>query len=498
VTLMRPVAVALLALALAAVPARAADPVLVAAGDVACDPDPASDAYNGGLGRVPPEETPGRCHQKYTADLIEFLGPTSVLALGDLQYDDGVLDKFTTSYAPAWGRASVKSRTRPVPGNHEYGSGSTSTTDNDIEFDAAAAGYFTTFDQQLADDTAASDPQRGWYSFDVPVNGTNWHIVALNSECTAGLAPDVGWSGGCEVGSEQERWLRADLATNDSDCTLAYWHHPLFSSDGSDGYPLTRPLWQALHDDYADIVLAGHRHNYERFAQQDPLGVPAPGRGVRSWIVGTGGHSLFEFLDPKLPTTEVRDNTSYGVLKLSLHGPGPGHPKGWYEWQFVGDGQSGSTFADSGSADCVEPPDPPVTTATTAKPTPRAVADRLAPELSKPRLSRKRFRVGRGSTARSAALPHGTVIGYTLSEPATTSLRIERRRVVRRKGRKVTRYRKAVTLKRAGKAGGRRVKFSGRVGRKRLAPGVYRVVLTPRDTAGNLGKPRKLLFRIVR
>lgn len=475
---MRVAALTLVVMAVAAGAAQAADPVLVAAGDVACDP--ASPSYMGGNGTLDP--APGKCHQKYTSDLIAPLSPARVLALGDLQYEDGDIDKFTASYDPSWGR--VKAITRPVPGNHEYGSGT--NTPGNTRVDPEATGYFTYFAPQLSPLGAdATDPQRGWYSYDVQAGSTSWHIVAVNSECAAGLADEVAWEGGCAAGSEQERWLRADLASNTADCTLAYWHHPLFSAAG--GSSEMAPVWNALYDDYADVVLAGHRHTYERFAAQDSAGTARPGRGLRSWVVGTGGKEPHTFTLGSLPNAEKRDNTTHGVLKLTLHGPGTGHPYGWYEWQFINDGMSGSTFSDTGSGDCVGPPRP--------APVPlRAVADRVAPRLSRPRLSRKRFRVGRGATARSAAVPRGTVIGYTLSEPATTSLRIDRRRRVR--GR--TRYRRAGTLKRKGKAGRRRVKFSGRIGRKRLAPGVYRVVLTARDTAGNLGKPRKLLFRIVR
>lgn len=230
----------------------------------------------------------------------------------------------------------------------------------------------------------------------------------------------------------------------------------------------------------------------ERFAAQDAAGTGRPGRGIRSWVVGTGGKEPHTFTLGSLPNTETRDNTMHGVLKLTLHGAVPGRPYGWYEWRFVNDGVSGSTFTDSGSADCVGPPRP------AAIPLPQAVADRVAPKLSKLRLSRKRFRVGRGATARSAAVRRGTVIGYTLSEPASATLRIERRKLVRKGGKRVRRYRKAGTLKRKGQAGRRRVKFSGRIGKRALKPGLYRLTITVKDSAGNAGRPRRLFFRVVR
>ena len=204
------------------------------------------------------------------------------------------------------------------------------------------------------------------------LGGTSWHIVALNSECAAGLRVQVGWEGDCAAGSEQEQWLRADLAANTSDCTLAYWHHPRFSSGDIGDNPIMAPIWNALYEDHADIVLAGHDHNYERLAQAGPTGAREPGRGIRSWVVGTGGKNL-KPIPSALPASDVRDNTSHGVLQLTLHGAVPAHPRGWYEWEFAGDGRSASTFTDSGAGDCVGPPVQPTpdaraTTTTTPRP----------------------------------------------------------------------------------------------------------------------------------
>jgi hypothetical protein len=272
-------ALAIAGLALIAIPAHAADPVLVAAGDAACAPGDVD--YNGGAGTVPPAATPGRCHQGYTADLIEGIAPAHLLALGDLQYEDGALSKFNFSYEASWGRTAIKAKTKPVPGNHEYGAGN--TTGGNIHNDPNAAGYFTYFAAQLAaEGPDAGDPHKGWYSFDVPVAGTKWHVVALNSECAAGLRVTVGWDGDCDAGSEQEQWLRADLAADRSDCTIAYWHHPRFSSGDLGDNSIMAPIWDALHDDYADIVLAGHDHNYERFAPKGKTGAVEPGRGIRA------------------------------------------------------------------------------------------------------------------------------------------------------------------------------------------------------------------------
>jgi hypothetical protein len=238
-----------------------------------------------------------------TATLLDGMSGT-VLALGDNVYERGTLEEFENCYHPTWGRH--KDRTRPVPGNHEYET-------------SGAGGYFESFGSR------AGDPARGYYSFDLG----GWHIIALNSNI------------GMEEGSTQERWLREDLRNNDKLCTLAYWHHPLFSS-GSLGTARTRPLWEALYEAGADLVLTGHEHNYERFAPQTPDGEYDAARGVRQITVGTGGAGTHGFNTP-VPNSEVRDRSTYGVIKLTLHADR-------YEWEFVP--VAGSSFRDSGSGSC--------------------------------------------------------------------------------------------------------------------------------------------------
>ncbi|HEU5321805.1 MAG TPA: metallophosphoesterase, partial [Methylomirabilota bacterium] len=205
-----------------------------------------------------------------------------------------------------------KGRTRPAVGNHEYGT-------------PGAAGYFDYFG------AAAGGPGKGWYGYDLGA----WHVIALNSNCAQ--------AGGCHAGSEQERWLRADLAAHPAECTLAYMHHPRFSSGNQHGgSPGVEPLWRALHDHGAEMVLAGHDHDYERFAPQTPGGALDPKRGVRQFVVGTGGRSLRKFGPPK-PNSEARDNTALGVLHLRLR-------DGSYDWRFVA--EPGKSFTDSGSDRC--------------------------------------------------------------------------------------------------------------------------------------------------
>jgi hypothetical protein len=244
-----------------------------------------------------------------TASLVDAL-PGTVAVLGDAAYENGTPDEFARCYEPTWGRH--KARTRPAVGNHEYGT-------------PGADGYWDYFG------AAAGERGKGWYSYDLGA----WHVVVLNSNCTQ--------VGGCQSGSEQERWLRTDLAANDADCTLAYMHHPRFSSGNvHGGSPTVEPLWRALQDDGAEIVLAGHEHDYERFAPQTETGALDQQRGVRQFVVGTGGRRLRSFGPPQ-PHSEARINTAWGVLHLRLR-------DGSYDWRFVA--QTGSSVTDAGSTAC--------------------------------------------------------------------------------------------------------------------------------------------------
>jgi 3',5'-cyclic AMP phosphodiesterase CpdA len=246
-----------------------------------------------------------------TARLVGRIDGT-VLALGDNVYPDGSAEDFDECYAPTWGR--YKERTRPTPGNHEY-------------YTQGAEGYFDYFGK------AAGDPKEGYYSF----NLGEWHIVALNSNCGEAEVR-------CGPGSSQREWLEEDLAANDEKrCTLAYMHHPRFSSGEKHGsHPKLEPLWEALYEAGAEAVLSAHEHNYERFAPQDPAGEADSQGGIRQFVVGTGGKSHYPILDP-LPNSEVHNDETYGVLELTLH------PNS-YEWRFVP--EEGETFTDSGSAQC--------------------------------------------------------------------------------------------------------------------------------------------------
>ena len=240
-----------------------------------------------------------------TASLIRTT-PGTVFTAGDNVYPNGTLAEFRTCYEEAWG--SFKDRTRPVPGNHDYNT-------------KGAAGYYAYFG------AAAGDPSEGWYAYDLGA----WRIYALNSNC--GIVR-------CDAGSPQERWLRADLAANPRTCVAAIWHYPRFSSRG--GHDNVAALWQALADANADLILSGHDHDYERFAPLDPTGAVDRIRGIRQIIVGTGGVGLTSF-GAIHPGSEVRNNSTHGVLKLLLH------PWG-YTWEFVP--VAGRTFRDAGETLC--------------------------------------------------------------------------------------------------------------------------------------------------
>jgi hypothetical protein len=243
-----------------------------------------------------------------TAKLLEGI-PGTVMAVGDLAYPDGAQENFAC-YDKTWGR--VKARTRPAAGNHEFHT-------------AGAIYYFTYFG------SSAGDPAKGYFSYELGA----WHIIVLNSECVS--------VGGCEAGSKEEKWLRSDLAAHPASCTLAYFHKPLFSSGGAHGDALEfRAFWQALYDAHADVVVNGHDHDYERFGPQNPSGEADPTRGIREFVVGTGGKNHRPFHEPD-KNSEVRNADTFGVLKLTLRSHG-------YEWSFVP--EAGKSFTDSGTGTC--------------------------------------------------------------------------------------------------------------------------------------------------
>ena len=272
------------------------DPILVGAGDIGTCSTKADTLTARKVDRV----------------IRKARGRVTVFALGDTVYDRGTKAEYRRCYHPTWG--PFKKRTRPVPGNHEY------LTPN-------ASGYFDYFGK------VAGKRHKGYYSY----NRGGWHIVALNSNCEE--VP-----GGCEPSSPQVRWLKADLAANkDKTCTLAYMHHPRFSSGENGNFPYNaKTFWRVLYNRNADVVLAGHEHDYERFAPQTPSGTLDRAQGIREIVVGTGGANLRPFATIR-PHSQVRNANTHGVLKLTLTADS-------YSWQFVP--VAGQTFTDSGTTSC--------------------------------------------------------------------------------------------------------------------------------------------------
>jgi Calcineurin-like phosphoesterase len=433
--------------------ALAQDPVIAAAGDIACDPD--DPGFNGGAG------TADRCHQRATSDLLVGAGLAAVLPLGDIQYDSASLSNILAVYEPTWGR--VKAISRPILGNHE----------------SSGTGYFDYFNGAGVLDGPAGPRGKGYYSFDVG----SWHLVALNSNCSMVS---------CSAGSEQEQWLRADLAAHPTSCTLAYWHHPRYSSGHDGSNTSMQPLWEALYDADVEILLSGHSHNYERFAALGRDGAPDPAEGIRQFVVGTGGAFFTGGLDSLIANSEVAQNDTFGVLFLTLRPTS-------YDWRFAP--EAGKTFTDTGSGLChglVAPPPPP----------PPPPADVTAPVISKLSISPRRFRAGR---RRVAAAKRGATFRYRLSEAANVRITLRRasngrrvagkcRRATRRnRGRRgCTLYLKAGRFTQQGAAGLNTRWFGGRIRKRTLRPGTFRAGFRAIDAAGNRSRIRRVAFIIVR
>jgi calcineurin-like phosphoesterase family protein len=413
--------------------AAAADPVLAAAGDIACAPNT--------------PETPTTCHQGETAAIVGAIDPTAVAVLGDNQYETGLLPYYQRVFDATWGQ--FRAKTFPVPGNHEY-------------YRVGADGYYAYFG------AAAGDPARGYYAYDLG----RWHILALNSNCT--YVP-------CAAGSEQEQWVRRELAGRQG-CTMAYWHHSLFSSQGGD--PRMRDIWRDLAATRVDVVLSGHNHNYERFAGQGADGRLDPFGGPREFVVGTGGRSLGAIRGPGR-NSEVRQDQVFGVLALVLGAKG-------YAWSFDSEG---GAFVDTGSTPCHDKV-PPVVRRASVRPS----AFRAAP--------RGRFVAAAGAPTASG----GAVLRFRLSEPASVTFTVQQAAPGRRVRDTCLPARRrpsgslgctrwvalsgAITRRLPG--GHNRLVLSGRLGGRRLAPGGYRVFATLTDRAQNAGVPAPIGFRIVR
>jgi acid phosphatase type 7 len=244
-----------------------------------------------------------------TARLVGKIRGT-VFTLGDNVYPDGTSAQFRDCYDPTWGK--YKKRTKPTAGDQDY-------------LTPGAKPYFDYFGK------AAGEPDKGYYSYD---RGA-WHIVALNSNCKE--------VGGCDWKSAQGRWLRTDLINHQARCTLAYFQHPLYASGSGYDSPKVKPIWHILYDHDADVVLSGHAHRYERFAPITPEGARSSAKGIRQFIVGTGGAPGGNLNGPKDPNVQAKKIGAPGVLKLHLGSD-------FYHWKFVP--VAGRNYTDSGKARC--------------------------------------------------------------------------------------------------------------------------------------------------
>jgi hypothetical protein len=268
-------------------PTAATDPVLVGAGEI------------GECGPSGDEET---------ARLIDGIGGT-VFTTGNNAYPNGTAGQYAMCYGTSWGR--FEARTRPAVGNLDY------QTEGALGY----RGYFGP--------AATGADGKTWYSYDLG----RWHVVVLDSTCAK--------IGGCDSASPEGRWLASDLAASRARCTITIWNQPRFSSGEHGDYVDVEPFWQALYAAGADVVVNGHDHDYERFKPQTPDGEVDLEKGIREFVVGTGGTPLGPF-GPGKPNSEIRVSVTQGVLKLTLR------PQG-YDWQFI---PTSGSFSDSGSAPC--------------------------------------------------------------------------------------------------------------------------------------------------
>ena len=274
-----------------------------AAGNMACASD--DPRFGDGMG------ADGWCRQAAVSELVAGLDLDVLFGLGDYQYEEPKSSDYETVYGPSWGR--LRDVTRPAIGNQEYKVHEANTF---REYFGRRAG-----------------PEEGWYAYDIG----DWRVIVLNSNCSL--------AGGCEDGSPQIDWLRSELERDRPTCSLAYWHHPRWSSGIGGPDEGVDDFWRRVAEAGTDLVLTAHDHDYQRFAPLD-----ADGRldeeGTRSFVVGTGGQAVYPPEGPVGgPAPEIRFE-EHGVLLLTLD------PSS-YRWEFIG---LNGTILDRGEATCNETP----------------------------------------------------------------------------------------------------------------------------------------------
>jgi hypothetical protein len=281
-----------------------------------------------------------------TANQVVNIAPQFLLPLGDNQYlnsstqgAEPSLANYQASYGASWGQIAGKVPglvVRPVPGNHEYGDVSDTNT-GPFTGDTYYKYFGASGLNQLP--PSVTGPANDWYSYDIPVSGGSWHVIALDSEC--GAIPAGGAANGCASGSPQETWLRQDLAAHANTCTLAYWHEPRWAAGADGNNPLYSAFWSDVVQYRTTMVLNGHSHYYQRYTPMDASG-SASATGVAEFQVGTGGvdHAAISQSPPS--TVQSQDSSHFGVLKLTLHAS-----SATYAFQAT----SGATI-DSGTQNC--------------------------------------------------------------------------------------------------------------------------------------------------
>ena len=266
------------------------DPVIAAAGDIACDPnDPNFKSGNGTVNACAQMRTSNQLRTDPTVDLV--------LGLGDMQYACDDLGDYTLSYTPSWG--VFNSIMYPVAGNHEYQTGTDLFGTTCPATNTTAANFFWYFG-------AHADPNDngGHFSFD----RGGWHIIGLNANCSK--------IGGCGASSPETLWFSNDLNTTTKACILAYWHQPLWTGLSSND-TRTKAWWDLLYARHADIVLNGHVHSYQRYRKLNPRGQPDP-QGIREVVVATGGESQQTVSSSANPEPQVTFK-AFGYLRIELH-----------------------------------------------------------------------------------------------------------------------------------------------------------------------------------